>query len=117
MLIGELAERTGVSRRALRYYEEQGLLVPARSSNGYRSYDDGAVLVVAQVQGMFALGLDSEAVRRFLGCASGERPRLAMCPELRAHLEARERELAAEAAAIARRRTRLAEHLAPVSGD
>ncbi|WP_307073513.1 MerR family DNA-binding transcriptional regulator [Arthrobacter pascens] len=28
MLIGELSERTGVSRRALRYYEEQGLLVP-----------------------------------------------------------------------------------------
>jgi DNA-binding transcriptional MerR regulator len=30
VLIGELSARTGVSRRALRYYEEQSLLVPER---------------------------------------------------------------------------------------
>lgn len=40
MRIGELARRTGVSVRALRYYEEQGLLVPARAANGYREYTE-----------------------------------------------------------------------------
>lgn len=30
---------TGVPRKTLRYYEELGLLRPARSSNGYRKYD------------------------------------------------------------------------------
>ena len=34
MRIGELAERTGTSRRLLRYYEEQDLIAPDRSANG-----------------------------------------------------------------------------------
>ncbi|WP_440590039.1 MerR family DNA-binding transcriptional regulator [Mycolicibacterium hodleri] len=37
MKIGELAERTGASRRLLRYYEEQGLITPSRAVNGYRA--------------------------------------------------------------------------------
>jgi hypothetical protein len=40
MRIGELAERTGVPARLLRYYEEQGLLTPARAANGYRDYGE-----------------------------------------------------------------------------
>ena len=39
-LIGELAERAGVNRETLRYYERRGLLKPARrTSSGYRVYD------------------------------------------------------------------------------
>lgn len=38
MKIGELSARTGVSIRSLRYYEQQGLLAPARHENGYREY-------------------------------------------------------------------------------
>ena len=37
MRIGEVAERAGVSTRALRYYEEQGLLESDRTSSGQRS--------------------------------------------------------------------------------
>jgi DNA-binding transcriptional MerR regulator len=40
MHIGELSERTNISRRLLRYYEEQGLIFSERSPNGYRSYDE-----------------------------------------------------------------------------
>jgi len=40
MRIGELATRTGVPTRMLRYYEEQGLITPRRLANGYREYDD-----------------------------------------------------------------------------
>lgn len=36
MRIGELARTTGVSTRALRYYDEQGLLPAERLTNGYR---------------------------------------------------------------------------------
>ena len=36
--IKELAEMAGVSTRTLRYYDEIGLLVPERTSNGYRAY-------------------------------------------------------------------------------
>jgi hypothetical protein len=37
--VGELARRTGVTIRALRYYEAAGLVVPARLPNGYRDYE------------------------------------------------------------------------------
>ena len=36
--IGEVSDIVGVSTRTLRYYEEEGLLVPARTANGYRRY-------------------------------------------------------------------------------
>jgi len=39
MLIGEVADATGVSTKTLRYYEREGLLhEPARTSGGYRDY-------------------------------------------------------------------------------
>ena len=40
MRIGELAKRTGVATRMLRYYEEQGLISTRRLDNGYRGYDE-----------------------------------------------------------------------------
>ncbi|HEY8454664.1 MAG TPA: MerR family DNA-binding transcriptional regulator [Actinopolymorphaceae bacterium] len=59
MRIGELARRTGVSVRALRYYEEQGLLSADRSPNGYREYDESAVDRVDQIQLLYSAGLCS----------------------------------------------------------
>ena len=41
-----------MSRRALRYYKEQGLPVPERTGKGYRMYADDAPLIVAQIQGL-----------------------------------------------------------------
>lgn len=43
MRIGQLARRSGVSVRALRYYEEQRLLESARTSGGQRDYPDEAL--------------------------------------------------------------------------
>ncbi|UMG94465.1 MerR family DNA-binding transcriptional regulator [Nocardioides sp. TF02-7] len=36
MQIKELAERSGVTVKAVRYYESRGLLSPGRAANGYR---------------------------------------------------------------------------------
>lgn len=44
MKINELAERTGIASKTIRYYEHIGLLPEAhRSSNGYRDYDDSDI--------------------------------------------------------------------------
>ena len=44
MRIGEVAERAGLSTKALRYYEDAGLLhAPERTPNGYRDYGDGVL--------------------------------------------------------------------------
>lgn len=43
MRIGDLSRQTGLSSRMLRYYEQQGLLHPQRSGNGYREYTESDV--------------------------------------------------------------------------
>ncbi|KHO26268.1 MerR family transcriptional regulator [Mycolicibacterium setense] len=43
MRIGELARRTGVSQRSLRYYEQQGLLASERTPGGQREYSEKAI--------------------------------------------------------------------------
>ena len=68
MRIGELAARTGVSVRSLRYYEEQGLLVSERSPSGQRSYTEYAVDRVLFVQRLYAGGLSSRTIAELLPC-------------------------------------------------
>lgn len=74
MRIGELAKAAGVSTRALRYYEEQGLLPAGRLANGYREYSEHAVLLVAFIQDLYRAGLSSEIIREIIPCAGTERP-------------------------------------------
>src|SRR2546422_4594532 len=49
--IGEVAERTGVTQRTLRFYEEKGLLrPPSRMDGGFRLYSEDDVLRVEQIR-------------------------------------------------------------------
>lgn len=68
MRIGELAERTGTTTRALRHYEEVGLLRARRALNGYRSYDDADLRVVAQIRSLVEVGFALEETRPFVDC-------------------------------------------------
>ena len=54
--IGVLAEATGTSRDALRFYESKGLIRATRSPNGYREYPDQAVELVRYVRTAQHLG-------------------------------------------------------------
>ncbi|MGW5924772.1 MerR family transcriptional regulator [Streptomyces anulatus] len=71
MKIGELSRLTGVSVRALRYYEEEGLIRPARGGNGYRDYCDGADEVVRQIRGLIECGLPTRIIRDILPYLDG----------------------------------------------
>lgn len=68
MRIGELAARTGVSTRALRYYEEQGLLAAERSESGQRHYVEDMVDRVVLIQRLYGAGLNSQAIAQLLPC-------------------------------------------------
>ncbi|WP_045563649.1 MerR family transcriptional regulator [Streptomyces sp. FxanaA7] len=68
MRIGELASRSGVSVRSLRYYEEQGLLSSTRSASGQRHYTDTDAERVEFVQRLFAAGLSSRTIAALLPC-------------------------------------------------
>ncbi|TJZ98931.1 MerR family transcriptional regulator [Actinacidiphila oryziradicis] len=66
MRIGELAQRAGVSTRALRYYEEQCLLRPERSASGQRVYPESAVDRVRLIQQLYTAGLGSRLMATLL---------------------------------------------------
>ncbi|MFD5145165.1 MerR family transcriptional regulator [Streptomyces sp. NPDC058401] len=68
MRIGELAARTGVSERSLRYYETQGLLVSDRTPGGHRDYTERAVDRVIRIQELYAAGLHSAKIGQILPC-------------------------------------------------
>ncbi|WP_431975907.1 MerR family transcriptional regulator [Micromonospora haikouensis] len=71
MRIGELSRRTGASVRALRHYENEGLLRPGRRSNGYRVYEDDAVDLVRQIRTMIDSGLPIRIIRDVLPYLDG----------------------------------------------
>lgn len=68
MRIGELAQRAGVTTKAVRYYESVGLLDASRLSNGYRDYAEDDVAIVREVRLLSSLGIPVEKSRPFLDC-------------------------------------------------
>ena len=68
MRIGDIARQAGVSTRALRYYEEQGLLESERTSAGQRTYPESAVERVKLIQQFFTAGLPSRVILQLLPC-------------------------------------------------
>lgn len=64
VLIGELARKTGLSDRTIRFYEKQGLLPePPRTSGGYRRYGPDAVTRLAFVRAAQTAGLTLAEIR------------------------------------------------------
>ncbi|MFP8943016.1 MerR family transcriptional regulator [Streptomyces fenghuangensis] len=116
MRIGELSERTGASRRLLRYYEEQGLIVSSRCANGYRSYDEATVDRVAQVRGLLDAGLPTRIIRQILPCL--DKPRAIhfpdATPEMLATLEEERDRMTARIRCLTRNRDAITEYLEAV---
>lgn len=72
--IGEVAERSGFSASALRYYEGIGLVVPStRSDGGYRIYDEHALSRLAFISRAKQLGCTLEEITDLVGIWDGER--------------------------------------------
>jgi DNA-binding transcriptional MerR regulator len=86
MRIGALARCAGVSERMLRYYEQEGLLRPARTESGYRDYGDTEVQTARRIRMLSASGLKIETIRVLLPCMLGEQPTFEPCREVRAAL-------------------------------
>lgn len=86
MLIGDLAARAGTTRRMLRYYESVGLLTSDRSPNGYRVYDETAVLRVRQIRSLLDAGFGTREVAQLLPCARGPEAHVELCPSVAAEM-------------------------------
>jgi DNA-binding transcriptional MerR regulator len=72
MRIGELAERTGLSLRTIRFYEEVGVLAPApRTKGGFRSFTDNDLERLLLVRKMKPLGFSVEEMRTLVAAVEG----------------------------------------------
>lgn len=71
----QAARRLGVSSKALRLYEQRGLLLPTRSEAGWRAYGPEAMAQASEIVALRQLGLSLAQVGRVLG---GEPDDLAM---------------------------------------
>ena len=78
--IGEIASRTGLSRKVLRRYEARGILMPRRTASGYRVYDADAVPLLHFVGQARRLGFALEEIKQIVTIRrSGRLP----CPHIR----------------------------------
>ncbi|MEM9788391.1 MAG: Cu(I)-responsive transcriptional regulator [Pseudomonadota bacterium] len=66
MNIGDVAERTGLPAKTIRYYEDIGLVMPRRSENGYRVFSDTDAHKLTFLGRARALGFSIEDCRNLL---------------------------------------------------
>jgi DNA-binding transcriptional MerR regulator len=80
LLIGEVAAKSGVSRKALRLYEAAGILLPPRrTASGYRTYGPETLAILAFVARARRLGFHLNEIREVVGMRrSGRCP----CPHV-----------------------------------
>lgn len=66
MNIGTAASKSGLTAKTIRYYEDIGLVLPARSDNGYRDYSDEDVHCLNFIQRSRSLGFTIDECRALL---------------------------------------------------
>ena len=111
----EAARRLGVSPKALRLYEERGLVAPVRTAAGWRTYGPAEMARAAEIAALRTLGLSLAQVARVVG-GDGK----SLEPALTAHqamLEAELRRLMDTTDKVRSVRAQLAEGRAPAPGD
>ena len=72
MNIGEVADRSGLPPKTIRYYEEIGLVRPARGANGYRAFRETDLHKLAFLGRARTLGFSIEDCRTLLGLYEDE---------------------------------------------
>ena len=106
MRIGEIADRSGVSAKTIRFWEDQHLLpAPARTPAGYRDYDPAILERLAFIRHAQAAGLTLEHIRQVLDIRDEGQP---PCVHVAGLIARRLAEVEARLAELARARDQLA---------
>lgn len=105
MKIGEVAVRSGVPVKTIRFWEEERLLPEAaRTPSGYRRYDGGVIERLTFIRQAQAAGFRLDQIRQVLEIAdSGDRP----CRHVSEVIERRRAEVDARIAELEATRARL----------
>ncbi|GAB3977154.1 MerR family transcriptional regulator [Actinoallomurus acanthiterrae] len=97
MQISEAARVSGVSARSLRHYEDEGLIVPGRCSNGFRDYCQSTIDKVLVIRELVESGLPVRLIKA--GLRLTDQPE-AMCAEFLAEVQEHRDRLAARIAVL-----------------
>ena len=107
MKIGQLAEQVGLSTKAIRYYENIGILPePKRAPNGYRSYPPSTAELIAFIRDAQTAGLALEEIQTILDLRDRGQ---STCNHVIEFLQARVEEVDRQMDDLKRTRRRLAE--------
>lgn len=82
MRIGDVARRTGIPTRMLRYYEQRGLMAPVRRENGYREYGEDDVRRAVLVRDLVRSGVPTRLTGFVLDREYGDLDWTAACDEI-----------------------------------
>jgi MerR family Zn(II)-responsive transcriptional regulator of zntA len=94
MQIGDLAARTGVTARTIRFYEELGIISPdERTEGGFRLYSDNQLARLKIVLGLKALGFDLERIRSLFRLSEDSATAGELAQALTGHLLEQQREI------------------------
>lgn len=66
MQINEVINKVDLSKRAVKYYEEQGLLTVAKDANGYRNYSEDNILTLKKISVYRKLGIGIKDIKELL---------------------------------------------------
>ena len=66
MRLNEVIKQVDLSKRAIKFYEEKGLLKTKRDSNGYRNYTDKDISLLKEISSYRKMGIGLSDVKRIL---------------------------------------------------
>lgn len=98
MLISEVCSRTGLTRKAVRYYVEQRLIAPDALPNGYLDFSDAQLERLRRIAVLRQLGLSTADVLRALDSGAAALRDIALRNSLSAQARARREAILAQLA-------------------
>lgn len=66
MLRSEVQKKTGLTRKAIEYYEEKNLIRPEKHENGYRNYSQEDLIILKKITRLRSLGLSIGEIDKYL---------------------------------------------------
>lgn len=66
MRLNEVIKQVDLSKRAIKFYEEKGLLKTKRDSNGYRNYTDKDISLLKEISSYRKMGIGLSDIKEFL---------------------------------------------------
>jgi DNA-binding transcriptional MerR regulator len=99
--IGEIADRLGTTVRTLRFYEEQGLVLPQRSAGGTRLYSEEHEARFTALLALTRLGFSLDDLGQLAGIRAASRTGDRASHEVGSRLEVMDKELESQAQSIA----------------